>query len=102
MPLLLHGEVTDIDVDVFDREVYLYIPDYICFLTVAYSSRQHVFIETVLGPLTGRFPHLKIVLEHVSTKKGVEFIRQSPPNVVGMSGIFPQSFCIFDSVSTFP
>ncbi len=63
MPLLVHGEVTDADVDVFDREA--------------------VFIERHLVPLTRRFPGLKIVLEHVTTREGVAFVRDSGPNVAG-------------------
>ena len=54
MPLLLHGEVTDPAVDVFDRETR--------------------FIDSVLEPLRQRHPGLKIVLEHVSTKEGVQFV----------------------------
>ena len=61
MPLLVHGEATDPDVDVFDRE--------------------SVFIDTVLEPLTARFPKLKVVLEHVTTKQGVEFVRSAPDTV---------------------
>ena len=55
MPLLVHGEVTDSDVDVFDREAY--------------------FIDRVLIPLMGRHPTLKIVFEHVTTKEAVDFVR---------------------------
>ena len=54
MPLLLHGEVTDPEVDVFDREA--------------------VFIERHLQSLADRFPRLKLVLEHVTTRQGVEFV----------------------------
>jgi dihydroorotase len=61
MPLLVHGEVTDPAVDVFDREA--------------------VFIETLLEPLTARFPKLKVVLEHVTTRQGVEFVRSAPETV---------------------
>jgi dihydroorotase len=61
MPLLVHAEVTDPDVDVFDRE--------------------SVFIETLLEPLTVRFPRLKIVLEHVTTRQGVDFVRSAPDTV---------------------
>ena len=63
MPLLVHGEVTDAEVDVFDREA--------------------VFIERHLVPLTRRFPQLKIVLEHITTREGVAFVRDSGPNVAG-------------------
>jgi len=61
MPLLIHGEVTDPDVDVFDREA--------------------VFIERVLAPLLARFPQLKIVLEHVTTADAVEFVSAAGPNL---------------------
>lgn len=55
MPLLIHGEVTDADVDVFDREA--------------------VFLERVLAPLLERHPGLKVVLEHATTKEAVDFVR---------------------------
>jgi dihydroorotase len=61
MHLLVHGEVTDPEVDIFDRE--------------------RVFIERVLEPLVDRWQGLKVVLEHVSTAEGVEFVRSSPPRV---------------------
>ena len=61
MPLLVHGEVTRTGVDVFDRE-----------------SR---FIEEQLAPLVERFPALKVVLEHVSTREAVEFVEQADANV---------------------
>jgi len=61
MPLLIHGEVTDPEVDVFDREA--------------------VFIERVLAPLLARFPQLKIVLEHVTTADAVEFVSAAGPNL---------------------
>ncbi len=61
MPLLVHGEVTDPEVDVFDREA--------------------VFIERVLAPLTERLPRLKIVLEHITTKDAVEFVSAAGPNL---------------------
>jgi dihydroorotase len=54
MPLLVHGEVTDSEVDVFDREA--------------------VFIERVLEPLRRRLPELKIVLEHVTTEEAVQYV----------------------------
>jgi len=57
MPLLIHGEVVDPEVDVFDREA--------------------VFIDRVLAPLRRDFPALKIVLEHVTTTEGVDFVRQA-------------------------
>ena len=61
MPLLVHGEVTDRDVDVFDREA--------------------VFIERVLEPVLDRCPDLRVVFEHVTTVEGVEFVRRSGPRV---------------------
>ncbi|HEV2321529.1 MAG TPA: dihydroorotase [Gammaproteobacteria bacterium] len=61
LPLLIHGEVTDPDVDVFDREA--------------------VFIDKVLAPLVKRLPSLKVVLEHVTTKMGADFVLATPNNV---------------------
>jgi len=61
MPLLVHGEVTDPAVDVFDREA--------------------VFIDRVLAPLAARLPDLRLVLEHVSTRQGVEFVVDSSERV---------------------
>ena len=63
VPLLVHGEVTDPAVDIFDREA--------------------VFIDTVLLPLLRDFPALKVVLEHVTTRQGIEFVRGSGANVAG-------------------
>jgi dihydroorotase len=63
VPLLVHGEVTDPAVDVFDREA--------------------AFIDTVLAPLRSDFPALKLVLEHVTTKQGIDFVRDSGANVAG-------------------
>ncbi|KAF0102792.1 MAG: dihydroorotase [bacterium] len=61
LPLLLHGEVTDPGVDVFDREA--------------------VFIERILLPLVQRLPCLKIVLEHITTRHAAEFVATAPANV---------------------
>jgi dihydroorotase len=61
LPLLLHGEVTDPTVDVFDREA--------------------VFIDRHLMPLTRDFPGLRMVLEHITTHAAVDFVRQAPDNV---------------------
>jgi dihydroorotase len=61
MPLLLHGEVVDPDVDVFDREA--------------------VFIERHLVRLLKDFPRLKIVLEHITTRQAAEFVAAAPANV---------------------
>jgi dihydroorotase len=61
IPLLLHGEVTDPDVDIFDRE--------------------KVFIETVLRPLERRFPKLRMVLEHITTREAALFVSSAPANI---------------------
>ncbi|WJI17466.1 dihydroorotase [Pseudoxanthomonas winnipegensis] len=61
LPLLLHGEVTDPAVDIFDRE--------------------RVFIERHLLPLQARFPGLRMVLEHITTKDAVDFVTGAPANV---------------------
>jgi dihydroorotase len=61
IPLLVHAETTDPEVDVFDREA--------------------VFIERHLQPLAARFPRLKLVLEHVTTRDGVDFVTGSPDTV---------------------
>lgn len=61
MPLLIHGEVTSPQVDVFDREA--------------------VFIETVLQPLRKRFPELRIVLEHITTKDAVDYVLGEGPKL---------------------
>jgi dihydroorotase len=89
LPLLLHGEVTGDDVDVFDRE--------------------RVFIERHLVPLTKRFPKLKIVLEHATTRAAVEFVMQAADhigctitpqhllhnrNAIFRGGIRPHYYCL--------
>ena len=61
LPLLIHGEVTDPAVDVFDREA--------------------VFIEQVLTPLAWDFPELKIVLEHITTQDAMDYVRDAPATV---------------------
>jgi dihydroorotase len=61
LPLLLHGEVTDPDVDVFDREA--------------------VFIDRHLTRLLADFPRLRIVLEHITTRHAAEFVATAPDNV---------------------
>lgn len=61
LPLLVHGEVVDADVDVFDRE--------------------QVFIERVLSHLVERYPALKIVFEHVTTSHAVQFVDSAPETV---------------------
>ena len=57
MPLLVHGEVTDADIDIFDREA--------------------VFIDQVLEPLRKDFPNLKIVFEHITTKQAAQYVRDA-------------------------
>ena len=61
IPLLVHGEVTDAAVDVFDREA--------------------AFIERVLAPLMRRFPQLRIVLEHITTTEAVDFVESAGANL---------------------
>src|SRR5437870_7429005 len=61
MVLCVHGEVTDPEVDVFDREA--------------------VFIERVLIPLVREFPELKIVLEHITTSEAVDFVSDNGSNI---------------------
>ncbi|MEC8694206.1 MAG: dihydroorotase [Pseudomonadota bacterium] len=57
-PLLVHGEVTDRSIDIFDREA--------------------VFLDRTLDPLMQRLPHLKVVLEHITTKDSVDFVKAHP------------------------
>lgn len=61
LPLLVHGEVTDAEIDIFDREA--------------------VFIERVMKPLLERHPDLKVVFEHITTADAAEFVAQAPANV---------------------
>ena len=61
MVFCVHGEVTDPDIDVFDREA--------------------VFIDRVLTPLVRDFPELKIVLEHITTEEAAHFVRDAGPNI---------------------
>jgi len=61
MPLLVHGEVTDHEIDIFDREA--------------------VFIERVMKPLLARHPDLKVVFEHITTQQAAEFVASAPDNV---------------------
>jgi dihydroorotase len=89
IPLLLHGEVTDSDIDIFDREA--------------------VFIDKILSPLTQRFSKLKIVLEHITTRQAAEFVTSAPDNIAATitpqhllynrnalfkGGIRPHYFCL--------
>ncbi len=61
MPLCVHGEVTDADIDIFDREA--------------------VFIDRVLDPLRRAMPGLRIVMEHITTQQGVDYVKSSPENL---------------------
>lgn len=89
MPLLIHGEVTTHDVDIFDRE--------------------KTFLDTVLSPIVEKMPNLKIVVEHITTKEAVEFVRNAGPNVAAtitahhllfnrnhmlVGGIRPHFYCL--------
>ena len=89
MPLLIHGEVTDAAIDIFDRE--------------------QVFIDTILKPLAEKFTKLKIILEHITTKNPVDFVRSAGDNVAAtitahhllynrnhmlVGGIRPHYFCL--------
>ena len=89
MPLLVHGEVTTDDIDIFDRE--------------------KVFIDTILTPLAAKYTELKIVLEHITTKDAVEFVKSAGENVAAtitahhllynrnhmlVGGIRPHYFCL--------
>ena len=89
MPLLVHGEVTDSDVDIFDREA--------------------VFIERVLRPLIERHPALKLVFEHITTEDAVRFVESAGKNVgatitpqhleinrnaIFAGGIRPHAYCL--------
>ncbi|HEY2338508.1 MAG TPA: dihydroorotase [Burkholderiales bacterium] len=89
LPLLVHGESTDPAIDVFDRE--------------------KAFLEDVLGPLLERFPELKVVLEHITTRDAAQFIEVTGPNVAAtitahhllmnrnalfMGGIRPHHYCL--------
>jgi len=89
LPLLIHGEVTAAEVDVFDREA--------------------VFIDSVLIPLLQRFPTLRVVLEHITTRQAVEFIRATQDNIAATitphhllmnrnamfeGGIIPHHYCL--------
>jgi dihydroorotase len=61
MPLLIHGEVTDHTVDIFDREA--------------------VFIDRILSGVVRDFPALRIVFEHITTRNAVDFVRDAGPNI---------------------
>jgi dihydroorotase len=89
LPLLIHGEVTDHDVDVFDREA--------------------VFIERTLTPLVRDYPNLKIVFEHITTQEAADFVAAAPHTVAAtitpqhlhlnrnamlVGGIRPHAYCL--------
>lgn len=89
MPLLIHGEVTDATVDIFDREA--------------------VFIERTLSQLVQEFPGLKIVFEHITTAEAVDFVESAGPSVAATitpqhlhlnrnamfaGGIRPHAYCL--------
>lgn len=93
MPLLVHGEVTSSEIDIFDREA--------------------VFIDTVLEPLRKKFPELKIVFEHITTKQAAHYVRDAVTggkntiaatitpqhllmnrNAIFAGGIRPHNYCL--------
>ncbi|MEM7740866.1 MAG: dihydroorotase [Pseudomonadota bacterium] len=89
MPLLIHGEVTDAEIDIFDREA--------------------VFIDRILLGLIKRFPGLKVVFEHITTMNAVHFVEASGPliaatitpqhlhinrNDIFKGGINPHQYCL--------
>jgi dihydroorotase len=89
MPLLVHGEVTDAHVDIFDREA--------------------VFIERTLAPLVRDMPGLKVVFEHITTQEAADFVAAAGPNVAAtitpqhlhinrnamlVGGIRPHAYCL--------
>lgn len=89
LPLLVHGEVTHAEIDIFDREA--------------------VFIDKVMKPLLARFPDLKVVFEHITTRQAVEFVEAAPANVAAtitahhllfnrnqmlVGGIRPHYYCL--------
>ena len=89
MPLLVHGEVTHADIDIFDRE--------------------KMFLDTILAPLVSRNPALKVVVEHITTAEAAQFVNSQGPNVAAtltvqhlaynrnhmlVGGIRPHFFCL--------
>ena len=89
VPLLVHGEVTESHIDIFDRE--------------------KVFIDTILDPLIDRYPELKVILEHITTKDSVEFVESQGSRVAAtitihhllynrndmlVGGIKPHLYCL--------
>ena len=89
LPLLVHGEVTHADIDVFDRE--------------------KCFIDQVLSPLLNDYPKLKVVFEHITTADAVDFVINSNANIAAtitphhlllnrndllVGGIHPHNYCL--------
>ena len=89
LPLLVHGEVTDPEVDLFDREA--------------------VFIDRVMKPLRHDFPSLKVVFEHLTTREGVQYVAEAGPftaatitaqhllynrNAIFLGGVRPHFYCL--------
>jgi dihydroorotase len=89
LPLLIHGEVNTHEVDIFERE--------------------KVFLDQQLTPILMRFPKLRIVLEHISTKDAVSYVKEAPPNLAATitvhhlllnrnhllaGGIHPHYYCL--------
>lgn len=89
LPLLVHGEVTDPDIDIFDREA--------------------VFIDRILAPLLSRLPRLRVVFEHITTRQAAEFVRTGPATLAAtvtahhllfnrnhmlVGGLRPHYFCL--------
>ncbi|AOY91776.1 dihydroorotase [Cupriavidus sp. USMAA2-4] len=89
LPLLVHGEVTDGDIDIFDREA--------------------VFIDRVMTPLRRDFPELKVVFEHITTKDAAQYVRDAAGpvaatitahhllynrNAIFTGGIRPHYYCL--------
>ncbi|MEY3263287.1 MAG: hypothetical protein RL717_764 [Pseudomonadota bacterium] len=89
LPLLVHGEVTDSDIDIFDREA--------------------VFIDRVLQPLRRQLPQLKIVFEHITTREAAQYVRDAEGpmaatitahhllynrNAIFKGGIRPHYYCL--------
>jgi len=89
LPMCVHGEVTDADIDIFDREA--------------------VFIDRVLDPLRKAVPELKVVMEHITTKDGVDYVKSNSQrlgatitthhlminrNHILVGGIKPHYYCL--------
>ncbi|MGL1921721.1 MAG: dihydroorotase [Hyphomicrobiales bacterium] len=89
LPLLVHGEVVDADVDIFDREA--------------------VFIDKILEPIKARFPELRVVMEHITTKNAVDYVQSKDQNLAAtitthhlminrnamlVGGIKPHYYCL--------